>query len=112
MEEKFEIEVDDESFEDKVIKQSLKVPVVVDFWAPWCGPCRILKPVLEKIAKEYNGKFILAKINVEENQEKAGEFGVMSIPAVKMFKNEEIVDEFVGAMPESAIKEWINNNLE
>lgn len=106
------MDVTDESFDENVIEQSSKVPVVVDFWASWCGPCMMLKPVLEKIAEEYEGKFILAKLNVEENQEKAGEYGVMSIPSVKMFKDGEIVDEFVGAMPESAIKEWLNNNLE
>lgn len=108
----YKIDVTDENFEENVIEQSNKVPVVVDFWASWCGPCVMLKPILEKIASEYQGKFILAKLNVEENQEKAGEFGIMSIPAVKLFKNGEIVDEFVGAMPESAIKEWLDNNLE
>jgi len=108
----YKIDVTDESFDENVIEQSNKVPVVVDFWASWCGPCMMLKPVLEKIAEEYHGKFVLAKLNVEENQEKAGEYGVMSIPSIKMFKNGEIVDEFVGAMPESAIKEWLNNNLD
>lgn len=108
----YKIDVNDENFDENVIEQSNKVPVVVDFWASWCGPCMMLKPLLEKIAEEYKGKFILAKLNVEENQEKAGEYGIMSIPAVKMFKNGEIVDEFVGAMPESSIKEWLDTNLE
>ena len=108
----YKIDVNDENFDENVIEQSNNVPVVVDFWASWCGPCMMLKPLLEKIAEEYKGKFILAKLNVEENQEKAGEYGIMSIPAVKMFKNGEIVDEFVGAMPESSIKEWLNTNLD
>lgn len=112
MAEKYEIEVNDDNFEEKVINQSEKTPVVVDFWASWCGPCQMLKPVLEKIAKEYKGKFILAKMNVEENQQVPEEYGIMSIPAVKFFKNGEVVDEFIGAMPESQIKDWLDNNLD
>lgn len=104
------IEINDSNFDKEVVEKSKEVPVIVDFWAPWCMPCRMLKPLLEKITEEYDGKFVLAKLNVEEYNKKAGEFGVMSIPAVKMFKGGKIVDEFVGAVPEPYIKQWLENN--
>ncbi len=106
-----EIEVNDGNFQEKVIEQSAKIPVVVDFWAQWCMPCLMLSPVLEKLAKEYNGKFILAKSNVDETRNVAVQYGIMSIPAVKMFKNGRVVDEFVGALGEPAVKEWLDKNL-
>ncbi len=105
-----EIEINDENFEKEVIEKSKEKPVVVDFWAPWCQPCLILGPTLEKIAGD-NDKFILAKYNVQKNKENASKYGVMSIPAVKMFKNEKIADEFVGARPEAFIQDWLNKNL-
>jgi len=106
-----EIEAKDEDFEEKVIKTSEKIPVVVDFWASWCGPCRMLSPILSKLAKEYQGKFLLVKVNVDESPKLAEEYQIMSIPNVKMFKNGRIVDEFVGAMPEVLVKKWIDKNL-
>ncbi len=106
-----EIDVTDKDFDKEVIKRSANVPVVVDFWATWCGPCQALKPVLEKVAKNYGGKFILAKMNVDENEKTPEKYGIMSIPNVKLFKNGEIVDEFIGAMPEDRIIKWINQNL-
>lgn len=106
-----EIEINDNNFQEKVIEQSKKIPVVVDFWANWCTPCLMLSPILEKLAKEYNGKFILAKANVDEARQAAQQYNVMSIPAVKLFKNGEAVDEFVGAMPEPMVKEWLDKNI-
>ena len=95
-------------FDDKVLAASQRVPVLVDFWAPWCQPCRILKPVLEKLAAEYGGKFILAKVNSDENQELSMQYGVRGIPAVKAFVGGQLVDEFTGALPEPQIREFLD----
>ena len=106
-----DINVNDLNFEKEVIEKSSKIPVLVDFWASWCGPCLMLKPILEKIAKDYEGKFILAKISVEENTEIPEKYNIMSIPAVKLFKNGKVIDEFVGGQPEAMIREWLNQKL-
>ncbi len=105
------MDVTDINFEKEVIEKSKEIPVLVDFWASWCGPCMMLKPVLEKITKEYEGKMILAKASTEDNPNAASKYGIMSIPAVKLFKNGEVVDEFIGAQPEETIKEWLNQKL-
>lgn len=107
---KHEIEVSDGNFHEKVIEASKKTPIVVDFWAAWCGPCRFLGPVLEKLSEESNGKFILAKLNVDENPKMSEEYEISSIPSVKMFKNGKVAAEFLGAQPESQVRNWLESN--
>lgn len=101
------IDVSVDNFHEVVLEGSKTAPVVIDFWAPWCAPCRALKPILEKLADEYAGKFTLAKINSDENQELAAEFGVRGIPAVKAVVDGQLVDEFTGALPESQVRAFI-----
>ena len=95
-------------FAQHVLEESKHRPVVVDFWAPWCGPCKSLKPILEKLAAEYGGKFLLAKINSDDNQELAARYGVRGIPSVKAFINGEPVDEFSGALPEGEVRAFLD----
>lgn len=105
------IEVTDKEFHEKVLKKSLKIPVVIDFWSPLSGPCTVLGPLLEKLEKAYNKRFILIKVNVDKNKETAKTYKIMNIPSVKMIKEGRVVAEFAGALGEEVVREWLDRNL-
>lgn len=99
------LDVTDTDFEDKVLKSEL--PVIVDFWAPWCGPCKMAEPVLEELAEEYKDRVVFVKINVDDNKERPGQYGVMSIPTTILFKNGEEVDRQVGFAGKAGFEELV-----
>jgi putative thioredoxin len=105
------VEATDRNFMDTVIEESKRRPVVVDLWAAWCGPCRTLGPILEKVASERGGGFLLAKLDVDANPYTAGQFGVQSIPTVVAFRDGRPVDGFVGALPEQMVNEFVDKLL-
>ena len=104
------IHVTDEAFEKTVLESS--IPVVVDFWAPWCGPCKMVAPTLDKLAKEYSGTLLIAKVNTDENQEWAGKFQVQGIPTMLFVADGKVVHRQVGAMPEPMLREIITEFLD
>ncbi len=102
-------EITQDQFENEVMKESK--PVLVDFWAPWCGPCKTLGPVLEKVAGENEGRLKVVKVNVDENQDLAQKYEVMSIPTMFVFKNGQVVDSFMGAMNKQVLTEKLEQHL-
>ena len=104
------IEINDGNFEDEVLKCSS--PVVVDFWAPWCGPCRMVSPIVGKVAQEYRGRLKFCKLNVEDNPQMSTKYQVMSIPQILFFKDGSVVDESTGAVPESVLRSKVESVLQ
>ena len=107
----YKIVATEQNFADAVLAVSAERPVLVDFWAPWCGPCRTLMPLLDRIADDYGGRFTLAKVNTDEEQRIAGHFGIRSIPTVMLFRGGQVVEQFVGVQPEAAIRALIDKHL-
>ncbi len=103
--------ISEQEFNSEVLQASKQVPVLVDFWAEWCGPCRVLGPILDKIGDEYRDKLKVVKVNTEQNQQLALQYRIQSIPAVKLFMDGRVVGEFVGALPEASVKAFLAEHL-
>jgi putative thioredoxin len=106
------VEATAQNFTSEVLERSAEVPVLVDFWADWCNPCKMLTPVLAQLAEELSGSIVLATVNTEEQQELAMQHGIRSLPTVKLFRNGAVVDEFMGALPEAQVRTFLNPHLE
>lgn len=102
-------DINENEFEEEVLKS--ETPVVIDFWAEWCGPCRMFSPLIDEVSEEYNGKVKFVKIDVDKNQQLAGKYNVMSIPTAVLISKGELKAVSVGAIPKESLKEWINKNL-
>jgi len=103
--------VTDQSFDTDVVKASASGPVLVDFWAEWCGPCKMIGPALNELAGEFAGKLTVAKVDIDDNPVTPGNFGVRGIPTLLIFKDGKVAAQKVGAMPKAALKSWIQSNL-
>ncbi|MBI4053710.1 MAG: thioredoxin [Candidatus Doudnabacteria bacterium] len=99
----------DQTFDEEVLNSP--VPVLIDFWAPWCGPCKIVSPLVEELALEYEGRVKFGKVNVDDNPQKAMQYQIFSIPSLKIFKKGTLVDEIIGAAPKSQIKKVLDRHL-
>lgn len=100
----------DQNFQQEVLDEK-SMPVMVDFWAPWCGPCKVIGPIVEELAKEYTGKIKVGKLNVDDNQQVSGTYGIMSIPTIAIFKNGQIIKTIIGAQPKEVLKKAIDESL-
>ena len=103
------IKISDETFEENVIKNSK--PIIIDFWAEWCGPCKQIGPILEEISDEYNDKIIIGKMDVDENPETPGKYQIRGIPTMLLFNKGELIDTKVGISSKADLKEWIDKNI-
>lgn len=106
------VDLDMSNFQQVVLEGSTHTPVLLDCWAPWCEPCKSLTPVLEKLAREYAGAFVLAKLNIEEHQQIAAQLGIRSVPDVKLIMQGQLYDQFQGALPEKQIREWLSQYIQ
>jgi putative thioredoxin len=105
-------DIDQQTFEAEVLQASMETPILVDFWATWCEPCKSLGPILEKLANEFNGAFRLGKVDVDAQQELAGMFGIKSIPTVMLVKDGQVIDGFAGALPEGQLREFLTKHVQ
>lgn len=103
------VDVTDATFQQEVLQSA--VPVLVDFWAPWCGPCRVVSPIIDELAKEYEGKILVAKVNVDDNSQTASQYGIMSIPTIYIFKSGKPIKSMVGAQGKESFKKAIDEAL-